>query len=190
MTLAQNDLGDWLQLAASIGCIGLLVAAAWGDLQRYRISNRLVMAVVLCFVILAAAKASWIFLGWSLAAAACTFVLVAALFAFGLFGGGDTKLATAMALWTQFHDLPRFLLVMTASGGLLGVVWIIRRRRQRRQAAAAGASAPASVGEMTGSRRAPEVPNKLPYGVAIAIAGLDFFLFSANSPLAGVLSGQ
>ena len=129
MILAQNNLGDWLQLAASIGCVGLLVAAAFGDLRRYLISNRLVIAVVVCFAIVAAAKASWAYLGWSLAAAACTFVVVAALFALGLFGGGDTKLATAMALWTQFHDLPRFLLVMTASGGLLGVIWIIRRRR-------------------------------------------------------------
>lgn len=187
MILAQNDLGDWLQQAASIGCIGLLIAAAWGDLRRYRISNRLVGAVVVCFVILATAKASWVFLGWSLAAAACIFVLAATLFAFGLFGGGDAKLATAMALWTQFHDLPRFLLVMTASGGLLGVVWLIRRRRQ---VVAAGASARAGAGERKDLQPAPGVPNKLPYGIAIAIGGIDFFLFSANSPLAGVLSGQ
>lgn len=190
MILAQYDLGDWLQLAASLGCIGLLLAAAFGDLRRYRISNRLVGAVVLCFVILAAAKASWIFVAWSLAAAACTFVLAAALFALQQFGGGDTKLLTAMALWTQFHDLPRFLLVMTASGGLLGVIWLIRRRLQRRQAVATSASAPAGTAEMADPRRAPAVPNKLPYGVAIAIGGIDFFLFSANSPLAGVLSGQ
>jgi prepilin peptidase CpaA len=186
MTLAQNDLGDWLQLAASIGCIGLLVAAAYGDLRRYRISNRLVGAVVLCFVVLAAAKASWAFIGWSLAAAACTFVLAAALFALGQFGGGDTKLLTAMALWTQFYDLPRFLLVMTASGGLLGVVWLIRRRRQQRSTVAAGTSNE----QISSARNAREVPNKLPYGVAIAIAGIDFFLFSANSPLVGVLSAQ
>ena len=190
MSLAQINLGGWLQLAASIGCIGLLVAAAFGDLRHYRISNRLVIAVVACFAIVAAAKASWVYLGWSLAAAACVFVLVAALFALGLFGGGDTKLATAMALWTQFYDLPRFLLVMTASGGLLGVLWIVRRRRQRSRAAAAGASASSSTDEIIAPAHAREVPNKLPYGVAIAIAGIDFFLFSANSPLVGVLSGQ
>ncbi len=186
MILAQDSPANWLQLAASVGCMGLLVAAAWGDLQRYRISNRLVAAVVVCFAIVAAAKASWIYLGWSLAAAACLFVLVAALFALGQFGGGDTKLATAMALWTQFHDLPRFLVVMTASGGLLGVVWLIRRRRQQRSTLAAGASNE----QISRAQKPREVPNKLPYGVAIAIAGIDFFLFSANSPLVGVLSGQ
>jgi prepilin peptidase CpaA len=165
-------IGNGVQVFAAVICVFLLIAAAIGDLRYYRISNRLVGAVVICFAALAVAKASWIFLGWSLAAAACTFVLVAALFALGLIGGGDTKLAATMALWTQFADLPRFLLVMTASGGLLGIVWLVRRRRQQRSRADAGIS------------------NKLPYGVAIAIAGIDFFLFSANSPLAGVLSGQ
>jgi prepilin peptidase CpaA len=80
--------------------------------------------------------------------------------------------------------------VMTACGGLLGVVWVIRRLRQRRQIVDTDVSASSIASEMTSPQRAREVPNKLPYGVAIAIGGLDFFLFSPNSPLAGVLSGQ
>jgi prepilin peptidase CpaA len=183
-------ISNGVQTLSAVICILLLIAAAIGDLRFYRISNRLVGAVVACFLALAAAKASWIFLGWSLAAAACTFALAAVLFAYGLFGGGDTKLAAAMALWTQFADLPRFLVVMTACGGLLGVVWVIRRLRQRRQIVDTDVSAPSIASEMTSPQRAREVPNKLPYGVAIAIGGLDFFLFSPNSPLAGVLSGQ
>jgi prepilin peptidase CpaA len=193
MTLTANTFGDWLQFAATIGCIGLLVAAAIGDVRHYRISNRLVGAVIVCFAILAAGKASWIFLAWSLAAAACTLLIAALLFAFGLFGGGDTKLAAAMALWTQFADLPRFLLVMTASGGILGVVWMIRRRMQRRHAAPGAddtATAAAPTAESSVAQRTDRLPNRLPYGVAIAAAGIDFFLFSPNSPLAGVLSGQ
>lgn len=183
-------IGNGVQVFAAVICALLLIAAAIGDLRYYRISNRLVGAVVICFAALAVAKASWIFLGWSLAAAACTFVLTATLFAFGLIGGGDTKLAAAMALWTQFVDLPRFLLVMTASGGLLGIVWLIRRRRQRRQLADPGATAPSPASDNASSQRAAGMPNKLPYGVAIAIAGVDFFLFSPNSPLVGVLTGQ
>jgi len=185
MTMNWESLGfgGGLQLAAAAVCIALLIAAATGDVKRYRISNRLVGAVVVCFAIFAAAEASWIFLGWSLAAAACALLLASLLFAFGLFGGGDTKLTAAMALWTQFVDLPRFLLVMTACGGILGVVWMIRRRLQR----------PAPAAEAAGSaesQQAGKITNKLPYGVAIAAAGIDFFLFSPNSPLAGLLSGQ
>jgi prepilin peptidase CpaA len=180
-------IGNSVQVLATVTCILLLIAAAIGDVRRYRIPNNLVIGVVVCFVIFAAAKASWVFVGWSLAAAACTFAVAVALFAFGLFGGGDTKLTAAMALWTQFHDLPRFLVVMTLFGGILGVVWMIRRRRRRPAAPdAAAVAAP----NMTSPQHIPAMPNKLPYGVAIAIAGIDFFLFSANSPLAGVLSGQ
>jgi prepilin peptidase CpaA len=183
-------LGTGLQALAAASCILLLIVAAIGDVRHYRISNRLVGAVVICFVVYAAAKASWIFLAWSLAAAACTFVVVALLFAFGLFGGGDTKLTAAMALWVQFADLPRFLIIMTAAGGLLSVIWIIRRRLQRPGLAVEGAPAAAPVPETAAAQRQVGIPNKLPYGVAIAVAGLDFFLFSANSPLVGVLSGQ
>ena len=122
MTLTQYNISDWLQLAASGGCAGLLIAAAIGDVRHYRISNRLVGTIVVCFAVLAAAKASWIFLAWSLAAAVCMLLIASLLFALGLLGGGDTKLAAVMALWTQFVDLPRFALVMTASGGILGVI--------------------------------------------------------------------
>ena len=176
--------GNGGQVLAAVTCILLLVVAAIGDLRHYRISNRVVGAVVICFLAYAAAKASWIFLAWSVAAAVCIFAVVAVLFAFGLFGGGDTKLTAAMALWVQFADLPRFLVVMTACGGLLGVVWVIRRRLQQRHAADFGASAPMTGSDIAGAQRELGVPNKLPYGVAIAVAGIDFFLFSANSPLA------
>lgn len=184
------SIGTCIQYLAVAACMVLLVVAAIGDVRRYRISNRLVTAVVICFAIFAAAEASWTFVGWSLAAAVCTFAVLAALFAFGLLGGGDAKLATAMALWTQFADLPRFLLVMTASGGLLSVVWMLRQRRQRQMIASTALSATPAAPGLAIPESATAISNKLPYGVAIAIAGVDFFLFSANSPLAGVLSGQ
>lgn len=179
-------LGHSVQILAAVACMGLLVAAAIGDLRHYRISNNLVIAVVACFAVFAIASWSWILLAWSIAAAVCLFVVGAILFALGLFGGGDTKLIAAMALWTPFADLPRFLLVMTASGGVLGIVWLVRRQRARKASAAAVATVSGDVAASS----APTIPNKLPYGVAIAIAGLDFFLFSANSPLAGLLSAQ
>lgn len=193
MTLATNSVSDWLQLVASSACVALLVAAAVGDVLHYRISNRLVGAVVLCFALVAAAQASWGFLGWSLAAAGVTLALAAGLFAFGLFGGGDVKLAAAMALWTQFADLPRFLLVMGTAGGVLGIAWLVRRRMQRHAAAPAGEPTSPIESEAHAAsqpQHAPKPPNKLPYGVAIAAGGIDFFLFSANSPLAELVSLQ
>ena len=136
------------------------------------------------------------------------FLLGAGLFALGLFGGGDVKLIAAMALWTGFADLARFLLVMGAAGGLLGLVLLLKRLRQQ-PAMATSAPAPAqpsaaeaAVSEAPTSKtttreattsnapssEAPRPTRKshIPYGVGIAVAGLDFFLISPHSPLAPV----
>ena len=160
---------DWIQILAAAATMILLVAAAMTDIARYRIPNVIVYAIVIAFLVGAAFNFSWPAIAWSAGAGVGMFLLGAGLFAFGLFGGGDVKLVAAMALWTGFADLSRFLLVMTAAGGLLGIVWMIRRRRQR----------PSSD-----TPTHPKVPNRIPYGVAIALAGLDFFVTSAHSPFA------
>ena len=186
-----------LQLAAALAALLCLVAAAIEDGWRYRISNALVIGVVLCFAVYAAAQGSWVLLGWSLAAGFGVLLVAMLPFALGIFGGGDTKLIAAMALWTQFAGLPRFLLVMSACGGILGVVWLIRRRLAGPNASAAAAQkpparpAPAETPASADAARAdPEsgpreaVPfARLPYGIAIALAGIDFFLFGPQSPL-------
>jgi prepilin peptidase CpaA len=170
-------INHWIQVVAAAVTMVLLFAAAYTDLTRYRIPNVIVYAIVAVFLIGACANLSWPALGWSVAAALGMFLLGAGLFALRLFGGGDVKLIAAMALWTSVTpDLMRFLLIMSIAGGLLGGAWLVRRRRQR--AAAANGSAP--------SER-PKMPNKIPYGVAIAIAGFDFFLTSPHSPFAMLL---
>ncbi|HET6157407.1 MAG TPA: prepilin peptidase [Dongiaceae bacterium] len=157
----------------------LLIIAAIGDITRYRISNRLVVAIAAAFAVGLLFNFSWPALGWSAGAGITMFGLGAALFALGLFGGGDVKLIAAMALWTGVAGLPRFLLIMTAVGGVLGVIWLLRRKRSMAKLAFdPGAALPGG---------SPPIPNKLPYGVAIAIAGLDFFLTAPHSPLAPLL---
>ena len=165
----------WIQILAAAATIPLLMAAAFTDLARYRIPNVIVCAIVAIFVIGAAFNLSWPALAWSAAAGVGMFLLGAGLFAFGLFGGGDVKLIAAMALWTGFADLPRFLFVMSAAGGLLGAVWLVRRRLRR--------PAPAVGGPASNDAPSVRIPNRIPYGVAIALAGLDFFVVSPHSPL-------
>jgi prepilin peptidase CpaA len=168
---------DWIQILAAAATVILLLAASITDITRYRIPNLIVYAIVAAFVAGAVFNLSWPALGWSALAAVGMFLLGAGLFAFGQFGGGDVKLIAAMALWTGVADLSRFLLVMAAAGGLLGLVWLVRRRRQRPVIASDAASSldtPSSA----------KIPNRIPYGVAIAIAGLDFFITSAHSPFA------
>jgi len=178
-------INDWIQVAAAAATIILLVAAGVTDITRYRIPNVIVYAIAAAFAAGAVFNLSWPAVAWPVLAAAVMFALGAGLFALRVFGGGDVKLIAAMALWTGFADLMRFLLVMSIAGGLLGMVWIVRRRSQ--QPAMASETASSADSPASDAPPQPKVPNRIPYGVAIAIAGLDFFFTSAHSPLAPLL---
>jgi prepilin peptidase CpaA len=198
---------EWIQLIAAAATMILLAWAAVSDITRYRIPNALVYAIVAAFAVGAAFNFAWPAIVWPLLAGVVVFLLGAGLFAFGLFGGGDVKLLAAMALWTSFADLPRFLLIMAAAGGLIGLVLLIKRSHQRSSIAGTApalAKAQATVAAADAahtatstadtppsealSSEAPRPTRKthIPYGVGIAIAGFDFFLTSQSSPFASL----
>jgi prepilin peptidase CpaA len=83
------------------------------------------------------------------AVAAGVFVLLAAAFYIGMMGGGDVKLAAALALWFRPDETIRFLIVMSIAGGVLTLVVVILHRMRKN-----------------------EGKPKIPYGVAIAFGGL------------------
>ncbi|HJR22386.1 MAG TPA: prepilin peptidase [Dongiaceae bacterium] len=190
------NFSDWIQILAAAATIVLLVAAAFSDITRYRIPNTIVYAIVAAFAVGAIFNFAWPAIVWPVLAGVAMFLLGAGLFALGLFGGGDVKLIAAMALWTSFTDLPRFLLIMGAAGGLIGLVLLLKRRRQ--QAALASSAPPPAESTMVeaagpgASETPPSEPPRptrkshIPYGVGIAVAGLDFFLISPHSPLAAL----
>lgn len=190
-------LSDWIQLIAAAATMILLIAAAASDITRYRIPNGIVYAIVAAFAVGAVFNFAWPAIVWPVLAGVAMFLLGAGLFALGLFGGGDVKLIAAMALWTGFADLPRFLLIMAAAGGLLGLVLLLKRRRNQATASSAPAPTESSAAEAAAAAApapetpAPEAPrptgkSHIPYGVGIAIAGLDFFLISQHSPFAAL----
>lgn len=188
------NFSDWIQIIAAAVTIILLVVAAVSDITRYRIPNSIVYAIVATFAVGAIFNFAWPAIVWPVLAGVAMFVLGAGLFALGLFGGGDVKLIAAMALWTSFADLPRFLLIMGAAGGLIGLVLLLKRRR-RQPALAAPPPADSAAVEAAGAAASETPPSEpprptrkshIPYGVGIAVAGLDFFLISPHSPLAPV----
>ncbi|HWW65687.1 MAG TPA: prepilin peptidase [Sphingomonadaceae bacterium] len=130
---------------------GLLLWAAWGDIQARIIPNRLNAAIALL------APAWWWAQGFSLwpqvalaiAGATIIFALFAAAFAFGMMGGGDVKLLTALAFWCAGPALLQLLMVMALAGGVVTLATLALHR--------AG-----------GRPGRPEIP----YGVAISAAGL------------------
>jgi prepilin peptidase CpaA len=129
----------------------LLVVAAVIDMRTFTISNRLNLTVALAAPLYwwSVHLPLWPDVGLQVAIAAGVFALLAAAFYAGMMGGGDVKLAAALALWFSPLSTLRFLIFMSIAGGLLTLV-IVGLHRLRKKAGK------------------PQVP----YGVAIAVGGL------------------
>jgi prepilin peptidase CpaA len=129
----------------------LLVVAAVIDVRTFTISNRLNLTVALLAPVywLSVALSPWPGVAVQLAAGATVFALFAGAFYAGMMGGGDVKLAAALALWFAPSETLRFIVIMAMAGGVLTVALLVWHRARRR-------------------RGRPQIP----YGVAIAFGGL------------------
>jgi prepilin peptidase CpaA len=129
----------------------LLLVAAVIDVRTFTISNRLNLAVALLAPLywFAISLPLWPGVGIQLAMGAGVFVLLAGAFYAGMMGGGDVKLAAALALWFQPASIIKFLVLMSLAGGVLTLAILAVHRWKRREGR-------------------PEIP----YGVAIAFGGL------------------
>jgi prepilin peptidase CpaA len=129
----------------------LLLVAAVIDVRTFTISNRLNLTVALLAPIywLSIALPLWPDAAIQLSAGAGVFLLLALAFYAGMMGGGDVKLAAALALWFSPLSTLKFLVVMSLAGGVLTLAYLVLHRLKRREGR-------------------PEIP----YGVAIAIGGL------------------
>jgi prepilin peptidase CpaA len=134
-----------------IGLAAILVVAAVIDVRTFTISNRLNLTVALLAPAywMSIAMAPWPGMAIQLAAGAVVFTLLAGAFYAGMMGGGDVKLAAALALWFSPSGTLRFLVFMSLAGGVLTLVLLAWHR----------------------ARKAEGRP-QIPYGVAIAFGGL------------------
>jgi prepilin peptidase CpaA len=105
--------------------IVLCVAAAAWDFWTLRVPNLLNAAVALSFVAAALAFPGTVDWTSHLTAGALVLTVGAAMFALNLLGGGDVKLAAAVALWMGLDiHLLHFLLWMALVGGMLVLVLV------------------------------------------------------------------
>jgi prepilin peptidase CpaA len=128
-----------------------LVVAAVLDIRTFTISNRLNAAVALGAPLywMSSALAPWPGIAVQLAAGGIVLGLLAGAFYAGMMGGGDVKLAAALALWFSPAGMMKFLVLMSLAGGVLTLGLLAWHRARRRKGR-------------------PQVP----YGVAIAVGGL------------------
>ena len=129
----------------------ILIVAAVIDVRTFTISNRLNLAVALLAPVYWASVAlsPWPGIAVQIAAAATVFALLAAAFYAGMMGGGDVKLAAALALWFPPLFTVKFLVLMSLAGGVLTLLLLAWHRAHKREGR-------------------PEIP----YGVAIAFGAL------------------
>src|SRR5579864_212241 len=134
-----------------VALAAILVVAAVIDVRTFTISNRLNFTVALGAPLywLSVALEPWPGMAVQLAAGGIVFLLFAGAFYAGMMGGGDVKLAAALALWFSPFATLKFLVLTSIAGGVLTLVvlaWHHARKLEGR----------------------PEVP----YGVAIAFGAL------------------
>ena len=138
-----------LGLMAILGL--LMIAAAVSDIRSRTISNELNAAMALLAI------PFWITSGLSLwpdapvqfGAAFAVFIVFAGLFALGAMGGGDVKMIGAVMLWIPLPLFLPTLTIMAIGGGILSAIMLIHMKL-----------------------RPSGDPVEVPYGVAIAAAGL------------------
>jgi prepilin peptidase CpaA len=115
-------------LADAMG--GVLIAAAISDMIRLRIPNYLPVALVVLFAAYAIADAMPLdAVLWHVIAGVIVLAVGMALFAFGLFGGGDIKLLAAVALLIGWSSLLPLVVMVAVIGGLLAIVIATMRAR-------------------------------------------------------------
>ncbi|KKI17791.1 A24 family peptidase [Sphingomonas sp. Ag1] len=142
---------EFLSWALPLGLALLLVSAGIEDARVREIANWKNAAIALLAPLwwVSIGMAPWPDMAIQVGVALIVLATFCVAFHFGWMGGGDVKMIAALALWVPVPALIQILLVMSIVGGLITVVMLIDHR----------------IRKTAGN---PEVP----YGVAIAIAGL------------------
>jgi len=144
----------------------LMAFAACSDLLTMTISNRVSLALVAGFFVLA------FIIGMSpamilshMGAAAAVLAVTFVFFARGWIGGGDAKLAAATALWLGFDHLMPYLLYASLLGGLLTIVLLNVRSMPL----------PGLLSGQPWAVRLHDKDSGVPYGIALAASALIIY---------------
>ncbi len=152
-----------LQLVMLIVFPSLMIFAALSDLFTMTISNRVSIALVLVFMPFAfLAGLSPTEIGLHLACGLGVLVLTFGMFAMGWVGGGDAKLAAATALWIGWGHVADYGLDSAVIGGALTLLILYARTMPL----------PSWAMRVTWIARLHDQQTGVPYGIALAIAGL------------------
>ena len=155
----------------------LMAYAAASDLLTMTIPNRLSILLIAGFVAMAIltgmpTKTFGLHVGAGLMVLVITF----SMFAFGWIGGGDAKLAAATGLWCGFAVLLDYLLMASVLGGLMTLAILYWRTLLL----------PEFAMKIEWVSRLHHHKTGIPYGIALAAAGLLVYPYTAIWTLVAV----
>src|SRR4051812_4145570 len=144
----------------------LMAFAAASDLFTMTISNRVSLALLVGFLGLA------VFSGMAVhdmllhvGAGAAVLAVAFACFAFGWVGGGDAKIASAVALWFGFGHMLDYLVYASLFGGALTLLLLQFRQWPL----------PHPLSSQSWLLRLHDTESGVPYGIALAIGALMIY---------------
>ena len=128
-----------------------LIASIYTDIKYRLILNKITLPIALAAPLYwyATGDLTWSSVGTHLLTAALAFAFFAMWFALGMMGGGDVKLFAVVALWFPWTDVLRLVLYASLLGAMVTILFLMIHKIRR------------------GAGRV-----QVPYGVAIALAGL------------------
>jgi prepilin peptidase CpaA len=142
---------------------GVMAFAAASDLLTMTIANRVSIALIAGFALLAALGGiTGTALVSHIAAGVAVFAVAFVCFARGWVGGGDAKLASTTALWLGFSHLFDYLLYASVFGGALTLLIMLFR----------SLPLPNLLASQHWAERLHRDDAGVPYGIALAAAAL------------------
>jgi len=152
-----------------------MIWAAISDIKYYIISNKLCLSVTFLYPVYIISlfinntPLTLQYIGYSIGIALILFLILTAMFAFNLIGGGDVKLIPAISLWAGPALTLKFLYITAICGGIVSLCMILFIYLKSHKKNKSSEKINLSMSEY------PEINTtgrKIPYGVAIATGGI------------------
>ncbi len=137
--------------------------AAASDLVSMTISNKVSLALMAGFMVFAFwMKMDYATIGWHWVMFAVVLSGGFSLFAFGIIGGGDAKLAAATALWLGWEHTMSYFIIAAFMGGALTLI-LLRLRTM---------PLPERISKVGWIAKLYRADNGVPYGIALGFSAL------------------
>jgi prepilin peptidase CpaA len=165
-------MAEWSGEFLAVTVMGLLLFAAWCDIATRLIPDSVsigLAAVGLAMRLQSGLTGAVV----SICVALLLFILLALAYARGMLGGGDVKLAAAVAVGLPPDSIIRFIVVTSLAGGVVALLYLMLRfgvGRLPPRASRRGASLLRRVRSAEHWRIARR--GSIPYGVAISSGGI------------------